>query len=414
MKVLTTALLVALAAAPLPAQAKKLYRVRHARGGHAYARTIDLTIGPFPIEARQDREVCQYVELPYAKMRPSCAPGDRPGDPERCGLTIVGYDIQMKGTGASHHFILWSYEGTSEAAAKFPSGIHDSKACIDFGPADSVNTRQIGGSQSRTLKTILPGGLGQQIGAFHDADGTPRGIGLILNSHYVAMGTPTTGLVKLRLYLARPRAVKAYAKLIFDPVAGAFIDVPPGQVRTTSFSWQVGGLSVPIFGGPPQNDACVLFISGHMHKRGVRFTTELIDETGVHPIYESHDYSDMGQKPFRPPQLMTRARSFRYECEHDNGVTTPQKMGCELEPGVTPGTAQVNLLASGRLDGSAHGCATDADCAGIGTGRCVPANLVFGFTGDDDMCILPGLYFDAIPDAPPGRECDLSLLGVSS
>jgi hypothetical protein len=41
------------------------------------------------------------------------------------------------------------------------------------------------------------------------------------------------------------------------------------------------------------------------------------------------------------------------------------------------------------------------------TGNCVPANLVFGFLSEDDMCILPGYYYDANPDAPAGKECEL-------
>ena len=41
------------------------------------------------------------------------------------------------------------------------------------------------------------------------------------------------------------------------------------------------------------------------------------------------------------------------------------------------------------------------------TGNCVKANLVFGFTSEDDMCILPGYYYDADIDAAPGQECVL-------
>jgi hypothetical protein len=41
------------------------------------------------------------------------------------------------------------------------------------------------------------------------------------------------------------------------------------------------------------------------------------------------------------------------------------------------------------------------------TGNCVPARLVFGFTSEDEMCILPGYYYDADMTAPPGRECAL-------
>jgi hypothetical protein len=40
----------------------------------------------------------------------------------------------------------------------------------------------------------------------------------------------------------------------------------------------------------------------------------------------------------------------------------------------------------------------------------VRANLVFGGSADDDMCILPGGYYDPNPDAPPGSECDVALM----
>src|SRR5205814_545882 len=42
------------------------------------------------------------------------------------------------------------------------------------------------------------------------------------------------------------------------------------------------------------------------------------------------------------------------------------------------------------------------------TGNCVEANLVFGFTSDDDMCILPGAYYDW----DPVNGCDLGPLPV--
>ncbi len=41
------------------------------------------------------------------------------------------------------------------------------------------------------------------------------------------------------------------------------------------------------------------------------------------------------------------------------------------------------------------------------TGNCVPASLVFGFTSEDDICILPGYYYDADPTAAPDQECTL-------
>jgi len=385
------------------------YHVAKAPAGKPYSHVVTLRIGPFDVSATHDREVCQYVQLPYVKGLTSCQ-RERPEEPETCGLPILGYEIRLGG-GISHHFILWAYEGTVDSAAKFPPGIHDSQACLDFGPADSLHTRQIGNSQSRRLRALLPEGLGQQIRAVTDAGGTPRAIGLVLNAHYIGAGKPTKGVARVKLFVARPGTIRAYGKLIFDVTGSAFIDVPPGTVKTTGGAWEVGGPSAPIVGGPPASDACVLFLSAHMHKRGVRFTTELVDASGARTIYDAGDWEHPGTVAFTPPRLMTRGMQFRYTCTHDNGVTTPLKLGCELETGVTPGVPLWKTFALREaLDGAPRSCATDADCTGIGTGRCVPANLVFGFTSNDEMCILPGMYYDAIAGAPAGRECDLSLL----
>jgi hypothetical protein len=408
---LASAILIAHVGGLPPAQAKvaRLPGVRYS----AHSRVITLQIGPFDVPADRDREVCQYVELPWRQLPVSCF-REAAGAPKRCGLSIVGSDIEMGGTGASHHFILWAYDGTAEGAAKFPAGIHDSRACLDFGPADSVNTRQVSGSQSHLQRSRLPRGLAQQVRAFTGDDGRPRGIGFILNSHFIGTGVPSQGFARIKVYVAQPHTVRTYAKLIFDAAAGSLIDVPPGEQRTTSWDWFVGGPQLPPpVTNPPLTDACVLGLSAHMHKRGVKFTTDLVDQSGTQRIYEASQYSDLPFLPFSPPKLMRRGMRFHYECTHDNGVTKPVKMGCEITAGVPPGTRQIEVALPSnfkKLDGSAHACKTDADCAGIGTGRCVPARLVFGYTSDDDMCILPGLYYDAIPDAPPGRECDLSLL----
>jgi len=91
---------------------------------------------------------------------------------------------------------------------------------------------------------------------------------------------------------------------------------------------------------------------------------------------------------------------------------------------VTPGESVIQLIgrtgSAGAIDGSARLCHSagpdPADCppgpdpkrpGRSLTGNCVPANLVFGFLSEDDMCILPGYYYDADPNAAPGQECVL-------
>jgi hypothetical protein len=392
-----------LVAAAAPAAARRPYRLRALPpADRAAGHVVTLRVGPFDVPAGRDREVCQYVELPWAKLPRAC-------DGDDCALALVGWDLRMHG-GTSHHFILWAYEGTTEGADAIPPGLHERPACIGLGPTGGLETRQIGGSQTRRARVRLPDGLGIPVRPVRDAAGRPRGIGLLLNSHYLGIGVPTRGRVTIRLHVARPARLRATAKLIFDPVAGAFIDVPPGAVRTTSAAWEVGGADVPLAPPSPTGDACVFFLTSHMHQRGTRFTTDLVTSAGTQRLYDSRDWAEPAELRLGRPLLMTRGMRLRYECTHDNGVERPQRLGCEVEPGVTPGIPQWRAFVNGGLDGSARHCRTDADCDGIGTGRCVPANLVFGFTGDDEMCILPGLYYDAVPGAPAGRECDLSLL----
>jgi hypothetical protein len=78
------------------------------------------------------------------------------------------------------------------------------------------------------------------------------------------------------------------------------------------------------------------------------------------------------------------------------------RLGCEETPGVPPGKSILDSFAGGGdpYEGASKWCRTDADCAGFGTGRCVPANLVFGELADDDMCILPGLFYECPATGP--------------
>jgi hypothetical protein len=115
----------------------------------------------------------------------------------------------------------------------------------------------------------------------------------------------------------------------------------------------------------------------------------------------STEWSDAVNLGFWPPIIVQQGEQLTYTCFHDNGINTPVKLGCEETAGVPPGKSIVEQVLAGgdAFHGAARWCASDADCAGYGTGRCVPANLVFGELADDDMCILPGLYYRCDGDA---------------
>jgi hypothetical protein len=376
-------------------------------------RKIRLKFPTFSVPAHSDREVCTFVRLPMN------APYDA------AGQLIV--NLGGRRHFATHHFLMYAYTGTEmDAFDGFEGKVVDSKACLDFGPTDRNTRVLVGGAQSPRLSTRLSLGLAQQIAPNTDSKG--KAIGFILNSHWInGDDKPHHAAVRVKFFPARKHTVKRYLQPIFEVVANGFIKVPPGTTSDkAAFAWYPGTAAIggPVGGVPnPRGAACVVQVTAHMHKRGKDFAVDFDDGAGsVQRIFETHDYTDPGQWPPltaiagipSAPMLVKPGQALQYRCTHDNGVTTVQKMGCEEEPGVTPGRSIIESIAAhtGLFGGTPKDCHSDADCAGFGTGRCVPANLVFGFTSNDDMCILPGAYYDANADAPAGQECDLGPLPV--
>ena len=105
----------------------------------------------------------------------------------------------------------------------------------------------------------------------------------------------------------------------------------------------------------------------------------MLTDLDLHPT----DYADPVNAGYDTPLIIEPGEKLTYTCHHDNGVTRPVRMGCEETPGVAPGTSL----------SPARDCKENIDCAGFGTEQCVPANIVFGFTSNDEMCIMPGLYY---------------------
>jgi hypothetical protein len=129
-------------------------------------------------------------------------------------------------------------------------------------------------------------------------------------------------------------------------------------------------------------------------------------------FYGALDYTDPGLRLLLRPELVRAARASTTSA----GTTTAPRalrFGCEETAGVSPGVAAG--LPGG---GPAKPCATGADCFAPDpaypgrtfTGACVPANLVAGPSVDDEVCGVTGTYYDAVPGAAPGAECDVSTL----
>jgi len=367
----------------------------------AAGRTVRLKVPRFVVPPHTDREVCTFVRVPMKKAL------------DLGGSVIV--NVGGHGSFTTHHFLLWVYEGTDIDHFPPKGQLVDSKACLDFGPTDTNRRTLIGGAQQPRLKTRLPAGLAQQIKP--TVSGGQSVAGIILNSHWInGEDTPQKAAVNIKLMAAPKHSVRQFLLPLFDVVANGFLKVPPMESKSVGFVWQPGGRD---FGGSlgggayPTGPACVVALTSHMHKRGALFTIEFLNgSTAVEcadkgmMCLTATDYRDPPQVQFTPSLLVNVGQGLRYTCTHDNGVNDrPIKMGCEEQAGVVPGVDAATALFSGHgTTGAAKRCATDADCAGFGTGKCVPANLVFGFTSDDDMCIMPGAWYPA----NAAGSCDLS------
>jgi hypothetical protein len=145
-----------------------------------------------------------------------------------------------------------------------------------------------------------------------------------------------------------------------------YVGTPPHVAQTIididdTFAIDIPPFTVQVFPPPGQararwtnTDAVprnVIFLGGHMHYRGLRFTVWGSDAT---KLYESYDWSHPNTRFFSPPLVIPPGGFLDYECEYDNGINRPVR--------------------------------TDA------TGR--PTDLVFGTSTEDAMCIVTGTYFE--------------------
>jgi hypothetical protein len=363
-------------------------------GSPAHARRLRpvvIKLPTFDLPPSSDREICTFVPLAMNGI-------------DLSGWVIANHSGDQHTT--SHHFIIYAYRGTDLASMKQYEGtVVDSQACTNLVPTPA-DIRFVGGAQTPNIRQRLQPHTAIRLDPVVQAAGAKPVTGLILNSHWINGATTSqTAHVKLTL-LPSKKAPKQYQQPIFEVVANAFLKVPPGEIRNTSWHWDPG--KVNLGGGQlgsvenPKGPACVTMVTGHMHHRGTLFLAEKVDAQGTATaIYQNTDYAEPAQRTFPTPMLVVPGEQIRYTCTQDN--QTDVRMGCEETAGVTPGLSILESIRAGEFVHPAQLCKTDADCAGVGTGHCVPANLVFGFRSFDEMCILPGYYYDA----NAAGNCDL-------
>src|SRR6185369_3544179 len=109
-----------IAFATMPASAKK------PGGGHPVQKIVKLKLGPFKIDAKRDREVCQAIKVPNV-----------------AGMEVDHWEarsrLSNKGLTGSHHLVLYGYDGTD--STKFPKELAGAPGCSGFGPPDFFRRR---------------------------------------------------------------------------------------------------------------------------------------------------------------------------------------------------------------------------------------------------------------------------------
>jgi hypothetical protein len=158
-------------------------------------------------------------------------------------------------------------------------------------------------------------------------------------------------------------------------------------------------------------------LNSHSHARSHKVLADLIGadgrpltppipmrdrDDGTEHLYVSTDYQHPTITYHYPPIIIERGQHLEWSCLYDNGIERPVKLGCEEAAGIPSGIPPFEAFKAGRgmRGGFVRGCRSDADCAGYGTGRCMPANLVYGNTADDTMCGFTVAYYECPEEGP--------------
>ncbi len=378
------------------------------------ARTLHVRFPRVSIPPGANTELCVLVRIPRTTS-----------------FDLGSWTIRHHGTGSTYgplHFLVYAYTGDHLAAFGDARGqIVASRGCLDLGPPDRDQRQLIASGASPRNRGALLRGVALALDPVPDAPGgAPAGLGLVLDLEWVNSSTKARNAsASLTLERARPKDVHRRAHFIFSRGAEETLLVPPGE-RGSSEVGQPAYVATwgPGLPGGPTGAACVVSLSGHLHKRGRFLGVDLIDGSGVvenptggpaNPFepgrthyFAALDYTDSGELHPIPARLVPEGHALHHACWADNGATTAVRLGCEEQAGVVPGAVGTPAKPCGVATPASPDCpASDPGYPSrTFTGACVAANLVAGPTPDDEVCILTGAYFDAVAGAQSGAECD--------
>ena len=386
----------------------------------AMPHTLKLRFPRIAVGPSSNVEACYFVHVPL-----------------RTEFDVSGYEIRHRGVRRSFsvlHFLVYLYEGDDLAGfAEDANKIIPSRGCQDLGPADRDRRQLIASGAAIANRYRFPAGVALPL---VPAAGASGGIGILLDAEWVNGDTrPHTGSTLLTLHRIKSKTLKRRLAPIFARTAERGLLVAPGTMRSTEESTaafggapDAWGTGVVTDGAPPPTDAaCVLWLTGHMRKRGFYFTADhqAADGTIQNPpdgpldrfdpsrgrhLFAAPDFTDPGALATQSPFPVGAGAKLLYACRADNGRSNVLRLGCaesEAPPGTPAGAPGGGPAKPCRVaTPSSPDCPT-TDPAYPGrtfTTECRTANLVAGPTPDDETCALTGFYYDSAP----GGGCDVS------
>ena len=292
-----------------------------------------LHLPPYKIEPGTEREVFYATQI-----------SDENGDPIEGDIFINGYEIFYP-TG-SHHFILYRLtdeaiaEGIIHAGTAPGIGVDPQHIFRELDPDDPQALGNLGGdrlfvvgTQTEDFSFEFPEGVALRL----------RGDTMFdLNSHYInLLGTETLiGEVYINLYTLPPEEVKYEAIEIF--VSNTDINVPPGLTRITQMDWYIED-ELELRGAAPDAVLNIMMLTSHMHRHGELFEINQMSTNEL--LHRSVAYDDAPITFYNPPLVLDATDGLSFQCTHNN---------------------------------------YDRDMP-----------IEFGFTSEDEMCIIVGYYYHA-------------------
>lgn len=290
-----------------------------------------LHLPPFKIEPGTEREVFYHTQIT-----------DENGQPIQEDIFVNGVEVFYPS--GSHHFALYHLTDAAVSRGLLEIGVVPG---IGVDPSDTFRVLELAhigliglvgterffitGTQTIDTNFRFPEGVALRL---------PGDTVYDLNSHYInLLGTETMhGEVYVNLYTLPPEQVKYEAKELL--VYNNDINVPLGITRLTRLDWFVEDeLDRREF--PPDADVHVVFLSSHMHRHGELFEISRLSTGEL--LHRSVAYDNAPINLFDPPLILGRDDGLRFECTHNN---------------------------------------YDKD-----------APLGFGFTSEDEMCVMYGYYY---------------------